>query len=390
MSGAAAGGAGERGRGRAPVVRGPGRDAGSGLRRRGRAWVELLRLPALLTVPGDALDGAAATGSRPTRGTFLAVGASVSLYAAGMALNDWADRDEDARDRPHRPLPSGRIRPAHALAAAGALTGAGLALACRAGRTTGAVATALAATVWAYDLRLKGTAAGPPAMGTARALDLLMGAAATRPAGAPGPLPQALTAAATLAAHTTAVTTVSRNETQGGSVTGPLTALATGTAIAAALLAPRARDVRWARGEGRGASGGVNPRAAGDGLPSPYAEAGMGVGAALSTKAAPRLLRGRRDNPAGPLAQRPQATSPAPITLTLPVTAYATTALRPLFHAALNPSPPLTQRAVGAGIRALVPLQSALAARSGAPVTALATLALAPLARHFAKKVSVT
>ncbi|MGD6742174.1 SCO3242 family prenyltransferase [Streptomyces sp. BH106] len=289
--------------------------------RRGRAWAELLRLPALLTVPGDALAGAAATGTRPTRGTFLAVGASVSLYAAGMALNDWADRDEDARDRPHRPLPSGRIRPAHALAAAGALTGAGLALACRAGRTTGAVATALAATVWAYDLRLKGTVAGPAAMGTARGLDLLMGAAATRPAGAAGSLPQALTAAATLAAHTTAVTTVSRQETQGGSGTAPLTALATGTVVAAALLTARGRALTFAA---------------------------------------------------------------------LPATAYATTTLRPLFHAALNPSPPLTQRAVGAGIRALVPLQAALAARSGAPATALATLALAPLARRFAKRVSIT
>lgn len=385
MTGAAAGGQGASG------TPGPGRDTGSGVRRRSRAWVELLRLPALLTVPGDALAGAAATGARPTRGTFLAVGASVSLYAAGMALNDWADRDEDARDRPHRPLPSGRIRPAHALAAAGALTGAGLALACRAGRTTGAVATALAATVWAYDLRLKGTAAGPTAMGTARGLDLLMGAAATRPAGASGTLPQALTAAATLAAHTTAVTTVSRNETQGGSVTGPLTALATGTAIAAALLTPQVRGIRRARDDGRDASRGVNSRAAGDGTATPRTESGAGMGAALSAKTAPRPLRGRRwTDPAGPLTRRAQATGPAPITLTLPVAAYATTALRPLFHAALNPSPPLTQRAVGAGIRALVPLQSALAARSGAPVTALVTLALAPLARHFAKKVSVT
>ncbi|MDQ0577954.1 UbiA family prenyltransferase [Streptomyces rishiriensis] len=34
-----------------------------------------------------------------------------------MALNDWADREEDAAaERPHRPLPSGRIAPAQALA----------------------------------------------------------------------------------------------------------------------------------------------------------------------------------------------------------------------------------------------------------------------------------
>ncbi|MEB8343903.1 UbiA family prenyltransferase [Streptomyces endophyticus] len=372
----------------------------------------MLRFPALFTVPGDALAGAAATGSRPTRGTLLAIGASVSLYAAGMTLNDWADRDEDARDRPHRPLPSGRVRPAHALAAAGVLTGTGLALACRAGRTTGALATALAATVWAYDLRLKGTAAGPAAMGAARGLDLLMGAAASAPAGSRGvlgravpaatagagargvvkstlvgategarasgiagllpaaaaaqagargglravragvtssvgvlgPLAPALTAAATLAVHTTAVTTVSRTEAQGGSSAGPLEALAVGGAIAATLLTTRARR------------------------PLP--------------EEAP---------PASPTRSgRGRPTSPAPITVAVPAAVYAVTALRPLLHAALNPSPPLTQRAVGAGIRALVPLQSALSARSGAPVTALATLALAPLARRFAKRVSVT
>ncbi|MGV9888940.1 UbiA family prenyltransferase, partial [Streptomyces sp. NPDC003395] len=84
-----------------------------------RAWAELLRLPALCTVPGDVLAGAAAAGVRPDRRTLLAVGASVCLYEAGMALNDWADRAEDAVDRPHRPLPSGRVRPAAALTAAG-------------------------------------------------------------------------------------------------------------------------------------------------------------------------------------------------------------------------------------------------------------------------------
>jgi 4-hydroxybenzoate polyprenyltransferase len=70
--------------------------------------------------------------------------------------------------------------------------------------------------------------------------------------------------------------------------------------------------------------------------------------------------------------------------------AYAATVARPYFHAVLNPSPPLTQRAVGGGIRAMIPLQSALAARSGDPVTALLTTTLAPLATRFARKVSVT
>ncbi|MFE4055343.1 hypothetical protein ACFXP3_03375, partial [Streptomyces sp. NPDC059096] len=63
---------------------------------------------------------------------------------------------------------------------------------------------------------------------------------------------------------------------------------------------------------------------------------------------------------------------------------------RPLLHAALNPSPALTQRAVGGGIRAMIPLQGALAARGGAAGVALGVMGLAPLARTVARKVSPT
>ncbi|WP_261988696.1 SCO3242 family prenyltransferase, partial [Streptomyces sp. wa22] len=216
-------------------------------RARLRAWAELLRVSALFTVPGDALAGAAATGRRPGRGTALAVGASLCLYEAGMALNDWADREEDAVDRPHRPIPSGRVAPGAALAAAGALTAAGLALAARAGRPALAVASGLAATVWAYDLRLKHTRLGPAAMASARTLDLLLGATATsgtsaaasrptgahaasRPTGARTPA-AALPAALALGAHTYAVTAVSRHEVQGGHTAAPLAALAGGTEV---------------------------------------------------------------------------------------------------------------------------------------------------------------
>ncbi|MEV7139589.1 SCO3242 family prenyltransferase [Streptomyces tauricus] len=322
------------------------RAAGAGL----RAWVELLRLPALFTVPGDALAGAAAAGIRPNPRTLLAIGSSLCLYEAGMALNDWADRAEDAVDRPHRPLPSGRVKPAAALAAAGGLTLAGLALASRAGRRPLAVAGALAATVWSYDLVLKRTPAGPVAMAAARGLDLLLGGVASG-----GDTRKAVPSALTLATHTLAVTTVSRHETQGGSPWAPLTALATTTALTWSLTrAPADRT---------GA-----PRAS---SPPPQ-----------NTPTAPTF----RDPP------------PRPRGLTLDIatlsgaltTLYAVTSARPLLHAALNPSPPLTQRAVGGGIRAMIPLQAALAARSGAPVTALLTAVLAPAARRFSRKVSVT
>ncbi|MFD9796023.1 SCO3242 family prenyltransferase [Streptomyces sp. NPDC059070] len=296
-----------------------------------RDWAELLRVSALFTVPGDALAGAASAGRRPNGRTALALGASLCLYEAGMALNDWADREEDARERPHRPIPSGRVKPGAALAAAAGLTGAGLALAHRAGRPAGAVATALAATVWAYDLRLKHTKAGPAAMAAARSLDLLLGATAT--AGSPR---RALAPAAALGAHTYAVTTVSRHEVFGGSAKAPLAALAvTGTlgALTASLPGPAGPD--------RAPAGG---RAA---------AVRRAAGAALAAT-------------------------------------YTATAARPFLHAALNPSPPLTQRAVGGGIRAMIPLQAALAARAGAPGTAAGLLGLIPVARTLARKVSPT
>jgi 4-hydroxybenzoate polyprenyltransferase len=330
---------------------------GSGPGSRRHAWAELLRLPALFTVPGDALAGAAATAARPTSRTLLAIGSSLCLYEAGMALNDWADREEDALDRPHRPLPSGRIRPAAALAASCALTASGLALAARAGRPALAVAAPLAATVWAYDLALKHTPAGPAAMAAARGLDLLLGAAATT-----GRTREALPSAALLGTHTLAVTAVSRRETTGGSPLTPLAALAT-TALLTRLMTGHPSRPPAGRRE-----------AATHGLP------------------------GTRAHAAGPAGPRPRWHAPGkPPTGALPAAlptalaaAYAGTALHPYWHATLNPSPPLTQRAVGGGIRAMIPLQAALTARSGAAVTSLLVAALGPLAGRFARKVSVT
>ncbi|MET9428285.1 SCO3242 family prenyltransferase [Streptomyces sp. NPDC003036] len=331
-----------------------------------RAWAELLRVSALFSVPGDALAGAAAAGLRPNRRTALAAGASLCLYEAGMALNDWADRCEDARDRPHRPLPSGRVTPRAALAASAALTATGLALAARAGRAPLAVASALAAAVWSYDLHLKHTPAAPATMATARALDLLLGATATATATAAtaatvatvaGPRRAdparaalaALPSAAALGAHTYAVTAVSRHETHGGSTATPLAALAATTALAA--LAAREALVP-----------------------------------------APSRLRAV-SGPGGVLSIRPgQGTAgrAAALVTALTAAAYLRTAATPFLHAALNPSPPLTQRAVGGGIRAMIPLQAALTARGGAPGAGLAVLGLTPLARALARKVSPT
>ncbi|WP_435864524.1 SCO3242 family prenyltransferase [Streptomyces phaeochromogenes] len=348
------------------------------------AWVELLRLPALFTVPGDALAGAAAAGARPNPRTLAAIASSLCLYEAGMALNDWADRAEDAVDRPHRPLPSGRISPTAALAAAGGLTAAGLALASTAGRRPLAVAGALAATVWSYDLVLKHTPAGPVAMAAARSLDLLLGGVAAN-----GDIRRALPSALALGTHTLAVTTVSRHETQGGSPWAPLSGLATTAALAWSITRD---DPTRDRKSGRDGQPGWDWHAGQD----PYAGGDRKRGADRQPGRDRKPGRDRRPGrdwqPGGDRQPGRAAASAANLVSLRGALAavYAATAARPLFHAALNPSPQLTQRAVGGGIRAMIPLQAALAARSGAPVTALLTAALAPAARRFGRKVSMT
>jgi 4-hydroxybenzoate polyprenyltransferase len=199
------------------------------------AVVQLVRAPAALTVPGDILAGAAAAGWPFRRATPLLGACSVCLYWAGMALNDYADRDVDAEERPHRPIPSGRVSPRFALALAAGLTATGIALAAAAGgnRALG-VAIPLAGLVWAYDLGLKRTMAGPAAMAAARSLNVLLGAGS-------GALRPAAHTAAVLGGHTLLVTALSTRETQGATRRLPRRTLAcmSGVAGAAALAGPR-------------------------------------------------------------------------------------------------------------------------------------------------------
>ncbi|WP_249998120.1 SCO3242 family prenyltransferase [Actinoplanes sp. M2I2] len=197
-----------------------------------RDLAELVRAPAALSVPGDTVAGAAAAGGL-RRSTPALAAASVCLYWGGMAANDWADRELDAVERPGRPIPSGRVPARHALLTAAGLTAAGVGLAAVAGgRRAAAVALPLAATVWAYDLWAKNTAAGPAVMAACRGLDVLLGASG-------GNLRRAVPPALTVAAHTYTVTELSRREVSGATPALPLATLAATAALAATTAGRR-------------------------------------------------------------------------------------------------------------------------------------------------------
>ncbi|WP_405009993.1 SCO3242 family prenyltransferase [Kitasatospora sp. NBC_01539] len=189
---------------------------------------ELVRAPAALSVPGDLVAGASAAGCLGPRTAGLAA-ASIAFYWAGMAANDWADRELDARERPERPIPSGRVSPATALALATGLTCAGVTLAAAAGGYRAlAAAVPLAGALWAYDLTARGGAAGPPVMACCRTLNVLLGASGGRPG-------RALPAALAVGAHTWTVTALSRAEVSGAAPALPAATLAATLALTTAV-----------------------------------------------------------------------------------------------------------------------------------------------------------
>jgi len=74
------------------------------------AWCAICRLPNLFTVPGDCLVGFLAGGGKMTDLRWLWVAAAaLMLYLVGLISNDLMDLDEDRKERPERPLPSGKI-----------------------------------------------------------------------------------------------------------------------------------------------------------------------------------------------------------------------------------------------------------------------------------------
>ena len=152
-----------------------------------KAYLQLFRIPNVFTAVADVTVGFLFVHPTlsPLPTFFSLLVASCLLYTAGMVLNDVYDLKVDARDRPHRPLPSGRISPAWAKWLGCWMLLIGVGLGWMAGYLyqdealvpwrSGAVATVLAVSVVLYDRVLKTTPAGPLVMGACRTLNVLLG-----------------------------------------------------------------------------------------------------------------------------------------------------------------------------------------------------------------------
>jgi 4-hydroxybenzoate polyprenyltransferase len=154
-----------------------------------RTYAQLMRLPNVFTALADIGLAGLASGALSVQAplavwlSFLALLlASACLYCGGMVWNDYFDVEQDRKERPFRPLPSGRVKSAEAFRLGAGLLGSGLVLAWLAGWggdgfrwTPLLLAGILAAAILLYDGWLKRTWAGPLGMGACRFLNVLLG-----------------------------------------------------------------------------------------------------------------------------------------------------------------------------------------------------------------------
>ncbi len=144
-----------------------------------RSWLALIRLPNLLTVPGDVLAGYVVAGSCGAGGWVIAAVAVVFLYAAGLIINDLVDVEIDRRERPQRPLPSGRVRATTATYVAGGLLVAALAGLGSHSYLLAGAGMILCALIFLYNFKAKHHRfAGAIVMGLCRAASVGLGVAA--------------------------------------------------------------------------------------------------------------------------------------------------------------------------------------------------------------------
>lgn len=157
--------------------------------RRARAYLRLIRAPALPTAASNILMGYLVANGTWTPAIPLAILllASTSIYSAGMVLNDVADLEEDQKSRPHRPIPSGEVALISAQRIGWGLLVGGVGTAIVAGVvggltldnavqwTSGLIGVCLGLVVVAYDFWLKRFWVGTVALGLCRLLNVLLG-----------------------------------------------------------------------------------------------------------------------------------------------------------------------------------------------------------------------
>jgi 4-hydroxybenzoate polyprenyltransferase len=142
-------------------------------------YLILVRLPNLFTLPSNVLVGYFMVSSMAMTSygqILLLVTISILLYCVGLILNDLCDYSIDKKERPDRPLASGKVSRRAAIGLVVTFSTLALALSFIINITTFVISSILLITIFGYDKILKKTRAGPFTIGAARVMNVLLGA----------------------------------------------------------------------------------------------------------------------------------------------------------------------------------------------------------------------
>jgi 4-hydroxybenzoate polyprenyltransferase len=142
-------------------------------------YLTLVRFPNLFTLPSNVLAGYISSNTYNTieiNTIILVISSSVCLYAAGVIFNDVADRQLDRKERPNRPIPSGKISQKSAIILALLLIAISITVSYFISVATFSIVLLLITAIILYDFMLKNSLFGPTIMGVTRVLNILLGA----------------------------------------------------------------------------------------------------------------------------------------------------------------------------------------------------------------------
>ena len=142
-------------------------------------YLILVRLPNLFTLPSNILVGFVIASSLTLTSyvqVLLLVTISILLYCVGLVLNDLFDYNIDKKERPDRPLASGKVSRRAAIGLVTAFSVLALGLSLIVSIPTLVTSSFLFALIFGYDKFLKKTLAGPFTIAAARVINVMLGA----------------------------------------------------------------------------------------------------------------------------------------------------------------------------------------------------------------------
>ena len=147
-------------------------------------YLLLIRLPNLFTLPSNILVGFAIASALTLTFTslvqvLLLVTISIFLYCVGLVLNDLFDYNIDKKERPTRPLASGKISRKVAIVLVTIFTVIALSLSLLVSVPTFGISLVLISVIFGYDKYLKNTQAGPFTIAAARVMNVTLGTSAS-------------------------------------------------------------------------------------------------------------------------------------------------------------------------------------------------------------------